>query len=111
MSTFAAIGAVRTVVRRATTTTAVALTSGIVSASMFLYYTNADRRLALGREMHFWRTFGPVIFDYWWNASISSPKVLLMTSFAFDADGNARGVPIGGRGIGGVAGAVLSSEE
>lgn len=38
-------------------------------------YSNTDQGLGFRREFNFWRTVSPVVFDYWWNASSSSPYI------------------------------------
>lgn len=48
-------------------------TTTLVSATV---YTNSDRGLGLKREINFWSTVTPVVFDYWWNCFDSSPKVV-----------------------------------
>ena len=38
-------------------------------------YLNSDSGLGLKREIDFWSSVTPVVFDYWWNCFQSSPKV------------------------------------
>jgi aarF domain-containing kinase len=38
-------------------------------------YLNTDSALGLKREIDFWSSVTPVVFDYWWNFFESSPKV------------------------------------
>ncbi|KAG7348224.1 ABC1 family-domain containing protein [Nitzschia inconspicua] len=38
-------------------------------------YTSTDQGLGLKRELKFWGSVAPVVFDYWWHASSSSPFV------------------------------------
>lgn len=40
-------------------------------------YTNTEQGLGVRREIMFWGSVGPIVFDYWWNLSSSSPKVKL----------------------------------
>mmetsp|Transcript_21632 Transcript_21632/g.43351 ORF Transcript_21632/g.43351 Transcript_21632/m.43351 type:complete len:649 (+) Transcript_21632:125-2071(+) len=38
-------------------------------------YTHTESGLGLKREIDFWRNITPVVWDYWWNTSFSSPKI------------------------------------
>jgi aarF domain-containing kinase len=38
-------------------------------------YAFSEQGLGLRREVQFWHVVSPVVFDYWWNASSSSPYV------------------------------------
>lgn len=49
-------------------------TTSIVSATI---YINTENGLGLKRELDFWSSVTPVVWDYWWNCFSSSPKVKL----------------------------------
>jgi len=49
-------------------------TTSIVSATI---YINTENGLGLKRELDFWSSVTPVVWDYWWNCFSSSPKVQL----------------------------------
>lgn len=38
-------------------------------------YASTEQGMGLRRELTFWGNFAPVIFDYWWHSSSSSPLV------------------------------------
>lgn len=38
-------------------------------------YTSTEQGLGLKRELKFWGSVAPVVFDYWWHAAASSPLV------------------------------------
>ena len=72
---FSAGGAVRLIARRAAAT--VVGTSAVGAASLTLYSETTEGGSGFKREATFWLDVGPVVFDYWWNCSASSPKVRL----------------------------------
>lgn len=49
-------------------------TTSLLSATL---YINSDSGLGLKRELEFWSSVAPVVWDYWWNSFASSPKVKL----------------------------------
>jgi len=49
-------------------------TTSIISATI---YINTENGLGLKRELDFWSSVTPVVWDYWWNCFSSSPKVQL----------------------------------
>jgi hypothetical protein len=112
MSTAAAAeggGAVaRRIVRRATT--AIIGTSGIVGTSLYLY-SNTERGLGFKREINFWRAFVPVIFDYWWHASTSSPRVRIARSLGMDVGDISRVSTEGEGRIGGGGGVAADARD
>ena len=71
---FSAGGSVR-LARRAAAT--VVCTSAVCTASLTLYSETTEGGSGFKREVTFWFDVGPVVFDYWWNCSASSPKVRL----------------------------------
>lgn len=38
-------------------------------------YLNSDSGLGLKRQLDFWGSISPIVFDYWWNCFESSPKL------------------------------------
>jgi aarF domain-containing kinase len=62
--------------RRVARNAAVGVTgSAAVGGSALAVYTNTEQGLGLRRELEFWHKTVPIMFDYWWNASSSSPYV------------------------------------
>ncbi|KAG7368916.1 ABC1 family-domain containing protein [Nitzschia inconspicua] len=47
----------------------------VTGMSAVAAYTSTDQGLGLKRELKFWGSVAPVVFDYWWHASSSSPFV------------------------------------
>ena len=52
-------------------------TLGATSLLSATLYINSERGLGLKRELKFWSSVAPVVWDYWWNSFASSPKVQL----------------------------------
>ncbi|KAL7535268.1 hypothetical protein ACHAWF_005113 [Thalassiosira exigua] len=67
----ASLPAARTLGRRAALGTAGA---GAVGGASLAAYAVTDRGRGFRREVAFWSSVFPVVADYWWNASESSPK-------------------------------------
>lgn len=44
-------------------------------------YTSTDQGLGLRREIRFWGRVAPIVFDYWWHISSSSPWVNFQDRF------------------------------
>lgn len=49
--------------------------TAIVGCSAITAYSFTDQGLGLRREIRFWSRVTPVVFDYWWHISSSSPLV------------------------------------
>jgi aarF domain-containing kinase len=47
----------------------------VVGGTALAAYTCTEQGLGLRREIRFWTKIGPVVFDYWYNASSTSPLV------------------------------------
>ena len=64
-------------VRQALRRPALTLFTGTVGTTAIgtTTYLNTDSGLGLKREIDFWSSVTPVVFDYWWNCFQSSPKV------------------------------------
>ena len=45
----------------------------VVGGGVLTAYICSEEGLGLRRELRFWRTVSPIVIDYWWNASSSSP--------------------------------------
>mmetsp|Transcript_11672 Transcript_11672/g.27075 ORF Transcript_11672/g.27075 Transcript_11672/m.27075 type:complete len:708 (+) Transcript_11672:63-2186(+) len=57
----------------------------IIGCSAVTAYTFTDQGLGLRREIRFWGKVAPVVFDYWWHISSSSPLVKFQRYF-YDND-------------------------
>lgn len=57
------------------------------TATIGTSYLNTDSGLGLKRQIEFWGSVTPVVFDYWWNCFESSPKVRL-EKFTLNKDAN-----------------------
>ncbi|KAL7540550.1 hypothetical protein ACHAXR_010893 [Thalassiosira sp. AJA248-18] len=65
-------GLARRVARRAVIGVAV---TGAAGASALTVYANTEQGLGFKRELAFWSSVAPIVWDYWWNVFSSSPKV------------------------------------
>ena len=45
-----------------------------LGASALTIYANTESGLGFKREVNFWSSVGPIVFDYYWNTFSSSPK-------------------------------------
>ncbi len=45
-----------------------------------LAYAHTDQGLGFKRQVEFWWSIGPIVFDYWWNSYPNSPKVKLQAA-------------------------------
>lgn len=59
-------------------------TIGTTSLLSTIYYLNSEKGLGLKRELEFWSSVAPVVWDYWWNSFESSPKVQLQRALLRD---------------------------
>jgi aarF domain-containing kinase len=55
--------------------------TAIAGCSAITAYTLTDQGLGLRREIRFWGKVTPVVFDYWWHVSSSSPLVKFQQHF------------------------------
>jgi aarF domain-containing kinase len=55
--------------------------TGVASCAALAVYTNTEQGLGLRREIEFWRNVTPIVWDYWWNASSSSPSLKFKETF------------------------------
>ncbi len=55
--------------------------TAIVGGTAVTAYTYTEPGLGLRRELRFWGKVAPVVFDYWWNVSSSSPLVKFQKQF------------------------------
>jgi hypothetical protein len=71
--------AVRHLRLRSSPSSALRITTGIATTSIVsaTIYINTESGLGLSRELAFWSSVTPVVWDYWWNCFSSSPKVQL----------------------------------
>lgn len=60
--------------------------TAIFGGSAVTAYTFTDQGLGLRREIRFWGKVAPVVFDYWWNVSSSSPLVKFQQRFSDNSD-------------------------
>lgn len=58
--------------------------SAAVGGTGVAIYTQTESGQGFKRQIEFWTSFGPIIFDYWWNLSSSSPKIKLFTPELLD---------------------------
>mmetsp|Transcript_6166 Transcript_6166/g.15248 ORF Transcript_6166/g.15248 Transcript_6166/m.15248 type:complete len:681 (+) Transcript_6166:83-2125(+) len=58
----------------------------IAGCSAITVYAFTDQGLGLRREIRFWANVTPVVFDYWWHVSSSSPLLKFQESFYGDDD-------------------------
>lgn len=61
--------------------------SAAVGGTALAVYTNTESGLGLKRELAFWNSVAPIVWDYWWNVASSSPKVKLWTPAIIDGEG------------------------
>ena len=61
--------------------------TAIVGCSAVTAYTYTDQGLGFRREIRFWSQVAPVVFDYWWHISSSSPLVKFQKQFRYYRDG------------------------
>ena len=79
------------VARRVARNTALGVAGfGVASTTGVVLYTNTENGLGLRRELEFWNSVFPVVFDYWWNLSSSSPKVKLYQQLSVLQGGEAQ---------------------
>ncbi len=57
------------------TATGLALASGLVGGSAYQYITSTEKGKGIGRQLKFWSQVGPIVVDYYFRASSSSPYV------------------------------------
>ena len=60
--------------------------TAIAGCSVITAYALTDQGLGLRREIRFWANVTPVVFDYWWHVSSSSPLVKFQQRFYSDDD-------------------------
>ncbi|KAL3799945.1 hypothetical protein HJC23_007418 [Cyclotella cryptica] len=72
LSTAAAVAARRSTRRTALVLATGAATTTVVASTAVVY---SERGLGLKREVDFWSSVAPVVWDYWWHSFQSSPKV------------------------------------
>jgi len=60
--------------------------TAIVGGSAVTAYTFTEQGLGLRREIRFWGKVAPVVFDYWWHVSSSSPLVKFQERFSDNSD-------------------------
>lgn len=60
--------------------------TAIVGGSALTAYTYTEQGLGLRRELRFWGKVTPVVFDYWWHVSSSSPLVKFQKRFSETKD-------------------------
>ena len=66
------VGLIRTTARRV----AIGMAgTGTAGAAALTAYAHTEHGLGFRREVHFWSSVAPVVWDYWWNSFASSPKV------------------------------------
>ena len=61
--------------------------TAIAGCSAITAYTFTEQGLGLRREIRFWGKVTPVVFDYWWHVSSSSPLVKFQQHFYDNNDG------------------------
>ena len=55
--------------------------TGAVGGAALTVYANSESGLGLRREIKFWQSIAPIVWDYWWNTSSKSPKVKFEEKF------------------------------
>ena len=58
----------------------------IAGGTAITAYTYTEKGLGLRREIRFWSRIVPIVFDYWWHISSSSPFVKLQDFYNDDVD-------------------------
>ncbi|KAL3941435.1 MAG: hypothetical protein SGBAC_004205 [Bacillariaceae sp.] len=58
--------------------------SAAVGGTGVAVYTQTESGQGFKRQIDFWTSLGPIVFDYWWNLSSSSPKIKLFTPELLD---------------------------
>mmetsp|Transcript_22649 Transcript_22649/g.55972 ORF Transcript_22649/g.55972 Transcript_22649/m.55972 type:complete len:498 (-) Transcript_22649:78-1571(-) len=53
--------------------------SAAVGGTGVAIYTQTESGQGFKRQTDFWTSLGPIVFDYWWHLSSSSPKVKVFT--------------------------------
>ncbi|CAJ1938934.1 unnamed protein product [Cylindrotheca closterium] len=64
--------------------------SAAIGGTGVAVYTQTESGQGFKRQMDFWTSLGPIVFDYWWNLAASSPKVKLFTPELLEEENKAK---------------------